>query len=112
MSDTEARLENASENTARSDLKPPDLAWAVAEAANLVVSNTDIARASVTIPKAQWHDTSRPPTFQKTSRARPRRRLPPDVLPASKTLSAPGSKRSQPSSKSEPLCAPLCKRAS
>jgi ParB/RepB/Spo0J family partition protein len=45
MTDTEARLENAREKTARSDLKPPDLAWAVAEAAKLGLTDTDIARA-------------------------------------------------------------------
>ena len=45
MTDSEARLENARENTARSDLKPPDLAWAVAESAKLGLSDTDIARA-------------------------------------------------------------------
>ena len=45
MTDTEARLENARENTARSDLKPPDLAWAVAEAAKLGLSDTEIAKS-------------------------------------------------------------------
>jgi len=51
------------------------------------MSDTE-ARLENARENAQWHDTSRPPIFQKTSRARPRRRLPPDVLPASKTLSA------------------------
>jgi ParB/RepB/Spo0J family partition protein len=45
MNDAEARLENTRENTARCDLKPPDLAWAVAESAKLGLSDTDIARA-------------------------------------------------------------------
>lgn len=45
MTDADARIENARENTARSDLKPPDLAWAVAEAAKFGLSDTEIARA-------------------------------------------------------------------
>lgn len=45
MNDAEARIENTHENTARCDLKPPDLAWAVAESAKLGLSDTDIARA-------------------------------------------------------------------
>lgn len=45
MTDAEARVENARENTARASLKPADLAWAVAEAAKLGLSDTDIARA-------------------------------------------------------------------
>jgi ParB family chromosome partitioning protein len=53
MTDAEARLENTRENTARSELRAADLAWAVGELVKLGLSDTVIASAvGITQPYA------------------------------------------------------------